>query len=162
VKGVVTAAGKGDGKTIAGLVSQEYRETLEDFSQNAEPHVSVDKAILANFDYYTILAIDKVIVDKDVAFVQAKIVYRPDKLRDIIEEEKDNKDTEDNGSGNWTNFGGTACSSKWEEAGFGLATYYLVMQNGAWRLHFTYFSLKPIPPEQLEVLTTRMRTLVHK
>ncbi|MEI7959140.1 MAG: ankyrin repeat domain-containing protein [Verrucomicrobiota bacterium] len=123
VKSVVTAAAKGNGKIIAGLISQEYRG--EDFSKNLEPHISVDKGILADFDYYNLIEIEKVILDKDIAFVQAKIAYRPDKLAEIIQDEKEAAGTEEHGT-SWTSFGGTSSSNKCEEAGVGLATYYTI------------------------------------
>ncbi len=160
VKKVVAAAAKGDGKIVVGLVSQESKETLEALSKNLEPHISIDKSALAGFGYYTILGIEKVIIDQDVAFVEAKIAYRPDKLADIIQDEKEAAGTEEQGTV-WTSFGGTSSSNKCEEAGTGLATYYLVLQKGAWKVHFTYFSLKPMSQGDLKTITASMKTLVH-
>ncbi|MEI6560659.1 MAG: hypothetical protein WCO68_01075 [Verrucomicrobiota bacterium] len=158
VKDAVNAAKAGNGKKIVALISKEYLETLEAFAEMDAQHDSAAKEVLANFDYYTLNSIESVTIDNDVAFVQAKVDYKPSKLAEV------RKDAKERGSQiTWTDMGGTSYTSKVvEKKGVGLATYFLVLQGNAWKIHFTCFSLQPMSPKDLAFVSKSMKTLVHK
>jgi hypothetical protein len=61
----------------------------------------------------------------------------------------------------WADAGGSASANVCEKDGLGHVTYYLVIQKGVWKLHYMYFSLKPIPLDEIKTITGSMRTLIE-
>ena len=162
VKNLVTDAHNGNGGRVKDAISQQYRATLEDISKNLDPTVTVEQNALACFNYYTITAIRRVVVDKDVAFVEAQIAYKPDRLVQIRQDEKQAQEAGRQKGSEWNDFGGASYAPKCEEAGVGLATCQFVLQGEKWKLHFTYFSLSPLTADELADVAGHIRTLVLK
>jgi hypothetical protein len=125
-----------------------------------DPGKKIEQAVLDDFNTYSITGIDRVIVDTNIAFVEAKITYHPDKLADVIADEKDNAGNNVDGA-SWGDMGGSSSSAKYEKGGAGLATYYMVLQKGAWKIHETYFSLEPMTDNELRRVGESMKTLVQ-
>ncbi len=167
VKKILAAAASKDGASIKNLISDQYRDIWEKTlkyanSKHPKAHYTIN-LIARDFADYKLLSIDKVIIAKDVAFVQAKITYRSQPLAEIVQEEKGvtAKSDQDEFTNFWNNFGGVACATIQQKGGAGIATYYFVLQKGVWRLHLTYLSERPFPPAYLKEVVDEMETLVE-
>jgi hypothetical protein len=159
VKQVVVAANAGKGKIVLDAISQQYRDAGEKVIKAFGAGKTMDQTIVLDFNTYSINGIDRVIVDKDIAYVEAKITYHPEALPDVVQDEKDNASNEPDGD-LWASMGGDSSANTREKGGVGLATYYLVMQKGAWKIHSTYFSLEPMTASELDKVSKNMKTLV--
>jgi hypothetical protein len=161
VQEVVKSAKSGNSGVVEQAITEQYLKSASALLQKFDPGTSLDKAILNDFNYYAIIAIQRIIIDKGVALVEAKIAYSPKQLLDIIEEEKERANEKKDTSTLWTSFGGSGSKNKVENNGLGIVTYYLVLQGGIWKLHYSFFSLDPLSATELETITTNMKTLIQ-
>jgi hypothetical protein len=161
-KQIVADAAAGHGDPIKSLITSQYLQALNDGIEAFDPKMTIDEAVLGDFQGYAIVGIDRVIIEKGVAFVDARIAYLPSRLAAIVADQaKRASDPNFFGGPLWVDSGGSSSSKICEKLGVGRATYYLVVQNGLWKLHFTYFSSDPLTPQELQDATKSMQTLIQ-
>ena len=148
----VDSAHKGQEAAVRKLISYEY----VNITQKLEAHFKKPGSVASDFSFYTIVAIDKIIVRDQVAFVEASVVFNPDYL-------KKHPPSDQKGDVSlWDNWGGDSFAPSYAGSdGKGMVTYYLVMQHDLWKIHASRFSSKPLSDVDLDSVTTSMNTLVH-
>jgi len=95
-----------------------------------------EKNILKDFDFYSIVLVKKIIIYREIAFLEASVIYSPEY---IIKRHKetDGKHFE---ASLWNSVGGNMFADDWEKEGRGTGTFYFVRQNNVWKLHGVYHS----------------------
>lgn len=97
---------------------------------------------------YKVESIDKVILYKDVAFVETTITYEPGFLANKRKE--DSEAPENVGNEGTSNMPGDTYGQDWESDGRGIAAYTFILQDGAWKIHGRHFSAKPRDEQTLD------------
>jgi hypothetical protein len=148
----VDSAHKSQEAVMRELISQEYLN----IAQKLEAHFKKPASVVSDFNFYTIVAIDKIIIKDKVAFVEASVIFSPDYLK---------KHPASDQKGNvslWDNWGGVSLAPSYVGSnGRGLVTYYLVMQHDLWKIHESRFTSEPLSDGALDAVTSNMKTLVH-
>jgi len=146
------AGHKGQEDVVRNALSDEYLSSVRKFDTFFKKKASGVK----DFDFYTIVLINRVVVRDQVAFVEASVVFNPSFLATHQE-----AITGNTGAAIWTGAGGYGLSNKFEEDGTGRVTYYMVKQHGLWKLHYAYFSSKSLTDSDINIASAQMKTLVH-
>lgn len=97
---------------------------------------------------YKVESIDKVILYKDVAFVETTVTYEPVFLANKRKE--DSEAPKSVGTEGANNFPGDQYGQDWEIDGRGIAAYTFILQDGAWKIHGRHFSAKPRDEQVLD------------
>jgi len=146
------AGHKGREGVLRNSLSDEYLKSVQKFDTFFER-----KAIgVKDFDFYTIVLINRIIVRDQIAFVEASVRFDPAFLaahQNVIAKNTD--------GAIWTIDGGYGLSNKFEMDGTGRVTYYMVKQHGVWKLHYAYFSSKSLTDPEINIAEAQMKTLIH-
>lgn len=152
VRAISDAGHKTQNDILRNAISDEYLGTIQKFDAFFKKKASIAQ----DYDFYTIVSINRIVIRDQVAFVEATVAFNPAFLL-----KHQNAITGNMGASIWTNTGGYGLANKFETGGTGRVTYYLVKQHGFWKLHYSYFSSKPLSDGELAIANDQMKTLVH-
>ena len=160
-KQISEAANKGDDAILRKSISSQYLasgDKLKAFlEKNGKDTKDFDKRILSDFTFYSPVAVNNVILDKNIAFVQLLVSFNPTFVQNRHKSDGKTQQSESV----WNSMGGKLFSLNWEIEGKGTATYYFVRQNNLWKLHCVYFSAKPMTTDQIEKVKPQMAALAE-
>ena len=128
------------------------------FLSHVDPSQSVAEAIASDFSDYSVIGVNRIIVDGNVAFAETRVTFHADKLEELRQMEADSI------KGKlkplvWGSQGGDSYDCPFESGGSGLATFYFVKQHGMWKNYMTYFSSKAMNDSDMAAAAKSMKTL---
>ena len=144
---------------LENFISKQYKKTAQNILTAEGSNRGIAEVVASDFNYYSIVSIERVTTQNNIAFIEAKIRYNKEALEDIREEEKESSESGSENSTLWGSGGGSSFENQCEKDGIGIATYYLVLQDKTWRVHYTYFSIKPLSERDQATAAKFLRTI---
>ncbi len=155
----IMLARSGDTSLVAPTITTEYLDAARKLAANTNSKEKPEQAVLSDFNYYTIRQIDRVVTDGNAALVEATVEFDKSELPDLRQEEKEAMESGQECGTLFTTMGGSSKENTFEKDGVGKATFYFISQSSGWKLHYTYFTLGAMRPEQEREALSALRLL---
>lgn len=151
IQSILNAAHDGKSEVVESLITDQYATALkriQDFEKKNNAKRNPEEIILCNFNYYTIAKIDDVKIYEDIAFVEASVLFAPEFLQKRAGKKPQRGMA-------WAEWGGTAYDGEFINGNLGKVTFYFAKQRNRWKLHYAFFSAKPLEGlRQIQFLTS--------
>ena len=145
----------GDHKTVQAIVSMHYLNAANAVLKTLDPKSSSPDRIASNFEGFKILSVESVFKDGNSAVMICKVQFDPKKLVQLKEDVEGLTDP----AILFDNTGGMTYSNPFENHGSGNAAFYLVKQNGSWRIHAGYFSIKKLGQDEIKSVLSELNKI---
>ena len=160
IDGMVESVRESDYYRLNNLISAQYSETAAQYKKVLQSQgVNVDdydKRILNDFNFYDIVGVNGVYVHDDVAFIDASVRFKSS----FVATHHGPLNGDQTGA-LFSNLGGYGLAKGFESDLLGNVKYYLIKQNGMWKIHYSYFSTAPMDALVMKHVEEDMEALKH-